>query len=222
MATATIPLTAASDGDADKFDAVSSWATLRSAGSATNVNKAVTNNWAVYNDGAVTGDPTKYIYRFLGCADLSSISAAATATAVVFRFYPTTEFHSAGGGFTVVGSSQASATDLVVADYGTVGSTEYIASRQTYAGLALNADNDLTFNAAGIAAVQAALGGTFRIALRGGHDLDNTAPSLNTNSGFLMNHADAASHKPSLIITYTLPGAVPAATPRNKLGLYTR
>lgn len=202
MTVVTKQSVAAADGDTDNY-ANTTWATLRGQSSSVSANGTPTNNWGVYADGGTFGDATRYIYRSHLWFDLSDLPAGAVVTDVKLGLYPTTKFSGAGGGFTVVASTQA-ASPLVVADYSRVGATEFIDTRPTFAGLTLNADMELTLNAAGRAHVAAAMGGTCKLALRSGFDLDNSDPGLNVYSGFLMNYGNAASHQPYLTITYSV------------------
>lgn len=177
--------------------------------------------------GAASGNNDSYIYRAALPFDLSTVPAGATITAVVLRLYVASKTATASGGtIFVVPSTQASMTSLATSDFGLLaGSTTYNDTQPTFASLTTGAYNEITLNAAAIAAMTP--GGNFKLALRTSWDKTNTSPGTPPSgyyeSRMIFNASEAASNKPELVINYTAPtgGALPNRR-RIPRGLYAR
>ena len=120
---------------------------------------------------------------------------------------------SAGGGTTdnnsvqVVKGTPASNTTLATTDFGNVGSTAFMDSRLPFSGFTTSAYNTFTLNAAGVTEVQSksAADGYVVLALRGGYDLDNVAPTGNSNIQTRYSEYAATTYDPYLVVEYSLP-----------------
>ncbi len=153
---------------------------------------------------------THYIYRGFFAFDLSSIPAGATITAATLSLYGTGTGYTTGGGTTannsscLVAGTQASTSSLATSDFGSVGSTE-LAARVAYSVFGSSGYKDYTLNAAGLAHLTSAIGGTVKFATRPGYDLDNTAPANTGYSGGVSYTTDqtGTSNDPKLVVTYT-------------------
>ncbi len=155
-------------------------------------------------------DGLYYIRR--GCIkfpiDLGADNGSATITGVVFHGYgaPGTQDDSAGDSITIVSFSPADTTNPAVADYDQLGTTAY-ATTKLISSFSIGADNTMSLNSTGIAAVQSAIGGTLWLGYRTLNDVNNTTPTHNPQV-IIQDEGDA--HPPTLVITYSLPA--PAST----------
>lgn len=145
------------------------WATARAAttGTLTGTDSYV---------GAEFTASTYYIYRAFTSHNTASIPDAASISAADITATPTdvNDADNDGNDFiTVVQSTQADATNLVAGDFDQVGSTEAIDSGQRKDLTGLSGEQTFTFNATGRGYVSKTGHSTF--ALRGGHDLNNSA-----------------------------------------------
>ena len=127
-----------------------------------------------------------------------------------------------GDSMHVVASTQASNSDLVVADFPAVGSTSFGAkalNTWTPSGFSIPGGyNDLALNSSGLAAVS--LTGITKLALRMGWDLNNSFTGTwasTTESGTVWTSADSGTgtaEDPKLVVTYEVPSRL---VPPNRL-----
>lgn len=130
----------------------------------------------------------------------------AVVTGVVFHGYGQsgTQDDSSGDSISIVSFSPANAADPAVADYDQLGTTKW-ATDKLISTFSIGADNTMTFNAAGIAAVQAALGtGYIWLGFRNAFDIANTTPTHNPQ---VLVDGVSQPNKPYLVISYTLPAS---------------
>lgn len=164
------------------------------------------------------------VTRFLLPFDLSGISG--TITAATLGIYVTSRDASTfAQNIYVVSTSQASLTALTVADGQSVGSTSLCDTQPLVSGITLNAYQTFALNASGLAACTP--GGAAKLALRMSADFSNVAPvpsgfgTTGEESVIYANLDNAASNKPYLDITYSLP-AGSTHRRRRPSGLYVR
>lgn len=155
-----------------------------------------------YADGTASD---RYIDRFLMTADpAASIPAGAKVVSARLGLYVTGKGSGAGGSLGVTGSSHASPP--TTADWTNVSSTDF-ATRVNFASLTTGAVNYLDFNAAGIAAIQAALdaGTKFKFATRSSFDIDASGPGASVYSQAYGRTTDytGTSSDPILEVTYS-------------------
>lgn len=184
-----------------------SWALARAASGSTS-GYTGTSTYLLGYGSANAGDSFNYfLYRALMAFDISSIPAGSVILSAVLDLYVTTVY-STGGGTTannsavLVAGTQASTSVLANSDFSQLGSTA-LANRLSYAAMTTGAYNSFTLNAAGLAQLQAALGGIAKFGCTTGYDFDNVAPSSGNYSGALANTADNASNKPRLTVVYS-------------------
>ncbi len=160
------------------------WATARSGtGDEVDASSAQT-KWAI---GCQEGAGKYYIYRTVFFFDLSALSGVVSSAVIYVRGYNS-------GGQTVIAQGSSATAPLGNSDF------------STYSGLddgewarvvtwAANASNAFTLNAAGIAGVQTALGGTLPAMLRDIRDYANTvigAGEIYTSGVVYAEHVDPA------------------------------
>lgn len=192
----------AGDGFVRRYSS-GTWSATRSAGSGDDNGGTSTGDHACYADIA-----NPMIYRGFFPFDLSGIPAGATILSATLKLYVTAKA-SGGGGTTannsvcMVASTQASPSALANSDFSQVGSTEWM-TRVPFANLTASAYNDFPLNATGIAALQAAIGSTIKLALRSGYDLDNAAPSGTSSMTVRFGEFTGTSSDPILEVTWVL------------------
>lgn len=188
-----------------------SWALARAAAGGAAFN-AQNSSYMGYGSNNAGDANTYYIYRtFLGHFDLSGIPAGAQILSAILSVYSTaTASYTLGGGTTannsavLVAGTQAS--PLTTADFGAVGSTELASNRIAYSTFASSGYKDFTLNAAGLAHLQAAIGGSAKFAVRSGYDFDNVTPANTGYSGGIAYFSDqtGTANDPKLVIVYSL------------------
>jgi hypothetical protein len=98
--------------------------------------------------------------------------------------------------------SQASTSEIVVADYNNIGATEF-ASRVEYATWTADAHSAFALNASGLAAI---VDGYTKFAIRGHRDVDDSDPGAGTkNLVFHASEETGTAKDPKIDITYTVP-----------------
>lgn len=186
MAQVTISTSTGADGISS---ANATFSTARNAASGGTGNEAMLDR---LNAGTYT--MTRHFYYF----DLSTtnIPAGATITAVTF-------VHPAIGGFQNADTDSIYLTAHTANDPADANSFNDITldgatsfGTETFANLNTGSPVNVTMNAAGIAAAQAALGGTWKVCMRGGRDYNNSAPTGLNQYTFTNDDVD-------LIVTYT-------------------
>lgn len=201
MANPTLNAAAASDDAQIRNHGAFTWAQLLAGTHGTkSVDTTSTDfmNFA-YADGTAAD---RYVDRCLFTLDLSALPAGAVVLSARLRLYVTGKTTGAGGSLGVTGSTHASPP--TTADWTNVGSTEY-ATRVNFSSLTNGAYNDLTFNAAGLSAIQAAAGGTLKIATRSSFDIDASGPGASVYSSAYgrMTDYSGTSSDPYLEVTYS-------------------
>lgn len=200
MATATIY--PSSDGGVRYYDGTGTWSSIRGQSTGTDAYNSNDPQSFVYSDSTLP-----LIIRGFAMWDLATIPSGSTVTGVTLALYGTAV--SGSGSVCLVSSTQASST-LATADYSRAGSTEY-ASRIALSSWSTSGYNTFTLDATGIAAVQAAIGGTFKTAFRHSSDLDNSSPGGSAYAQASMSEHTGTSQDPVLTVTYT-PPATPTAS----------
>lgn len=109
----------------------------------------------------------------------------------------------------LVPSTPASNTSLALGDYFNVGSTQLATSDITYADWKDDESwNTFTLNAAGLAAVTAAIGGILKLGVReANYDISGSAPPANTSASFYTRFAESAdvTDRPLLTVKWKPP-----------------
>lgn len=154
------------------------------------------------NDGA---DPRYSVIRGFVATDVSALETDTTSIdAVLFKPYIiSTSFQNADTtSLDVVATTEATANSLVVEDFDQTTTTKY-ATSIALASLNQDAYNTFTFNATGIAAVDALIDSDWlKFGTRLARDTDNSSPTgLNEVQYQLSHHANP----PILDVTYTRP-----------------
>ena len=143
-----------------------------------------------------------YVRRFGATFDFAP---AITYTDLVidsaeYHFYPTSKNDPETSCINLVAFAPANDVSFANGDLSAFGSTK-LASDKTVSSISLNADNVLTLNSSGIAALQAALGGHISLGTRTCGDIANTTPTGNEYIlGQTYSHGDA--NPPYLVVTY--------------------
>lgn len=171
----------------------------------------VINDSSISSNIANTGknsDGTFLIYRGFFPFDTASLTASAIISAAIFSIYVDGIPDNDNDGDDWVNAfqtTQADNTDLVLADFDAIGTTEGSARKDLSSQVTLNVYNDWTLDATGLTWVSKT--GYSKLGLREGHDVLNSAyAGVNDSSnGVNGNFADNGSNKPKLVVTYTSP-----------------
>lgn len=204
------------------------WATMRKATAAGTVQKNVSGGEAISScAGPAASASANVFYRGAVPMNTSDLPAAANISAAsLFLYGGRNDGRNITNGYqTIVGSTQASPTDLVAEDYDVVlgslnSETEFSSRIWSYAGtgrtvITLSGYNEFIFNASGIAGITKT--GYTKLGLRSGQDISNTQPSGTYNYNLMAYYgpADTSGTKdPYLSVTYTVAAASsPSQTP---------
>lgn len=144
--------------------------------------------------------------RALFSFDLSTIPTGATITAVRFRLYANTISQTlTGQALTLTNGGPAANDDIVNSDFeGNLNNNTQYGDSLSFASLVAGAYNTWNLNAAGIAALQAAIGGYFKMQLKYECDRTNSAPTWSSGAEASMNWSfgNATSNKSQIYIEY--------------------
>ena len=224
MATATCYCTNYTCGDPYNHWTDQSWALMRSgAGTGVTVNPAGADLFVEALSGAGT-DKWTYLHRSIFVFDTSGVPAGATNISAVISFYVTAKKNDSGmsdahASLSVVNATPANTNNLVAADYNQIGTTQY-ASDFSYASITASQYNNITLNAAGIAAIGLGAGGKLKCALTYSCDRTNNTPAwIKTKTDSITGYYDAAGagKQPYLTVTYTSGTPATVACPKTSL-----
>lgn len=140
------------------------------------------------------------IYLF----DTSSLPDDCTITSATFSLYIDSVQDNFDQAVGVVSSNPASNTDLVPADYGTLGTTRY-ATDIDITNITVGQYTDWDLNSSGIAAISKT--GITKLGVRLSGDIDNIEPTWQASLVGEINarFADYGSTQPKLVVNYTIP-----------------
>lgn len=193
LTTTNFNTNAGGDGGMDSHDSV--WATARNGPADTLYDSNTTVKiYAEYADAY-------YIARLWMPTDTSGLTASATISAANFNHYVTAQNVTPAYEICTVQGSQTTATDLVIGDWANIGATE---GATRVSSVTTSAYKVIALNATGLTWISKT--GYTHMAFRMGRDLDNSAPAASAAiTEITVNTGDAASNKPYLDVTYTLP-----------------
>lgn len=178
------------------------WATIQAAGTGDSIDVG---NELTYGSGpsAILSAPNYIIDRDIIHFDTSSLGASAIISAATLTFYVTNGVNNADTASTILVASTATDTaTLALGDFGNCQAVSF--GSLDLASTTNDANNVITLNAAGIAAINKT--GITKFCLRNSRDVNNAAPT-GSNQIVNINSSRAASNKPTLTVTYTVPGA---------------
>jgi hypothetical protein len=183
------------------FATHSGWANARNGSGATLVAPTGTN--PDYLLGVMAYQPgTYFIYRTFLKFDLSGIGSGAVINAAHFKLW--VQANTGSTAKSIVMTQGYQADPVVVANFDTSGYTQRDDTTsfgsQTKLNLAAGAYRTITFNAAGLAAIQAAAGGTLLLCLRDSKDIDDVTDG-NANETFYFYSEQESGKQPSIEIT---------------------
>lgn len=194
---ATLTATPSLDGFVDKlFQA--SWAAARDAATGDNVDK--TSVTASLRAEEPAGG-TFHVSRMFMVFSLASLPAGTIINSATLSVFASSISAGSNNAKTLnlVSSTQASQTDLVLADFDQRGSTAFASEFVAAAGA-----NTFTLNASGITQLTNALGGNVMFAIIMKYDFDNTDPPVEDGRLSLDTVESATeSQRPTLTIQYT-------------------
>lgn len=148
----------------------------------------------------------QYLYRglFPFATSLPS-NATITSSGTKLRIYVTSAASPDAMTIGLVQTTQASISSMATTDYHamTINSPTEGATRLTMSTLSTNAYNEWLANSNLVSWIS--LSGNTKLALRTSGDIDNVAPTNDTDNGISGNFSEAASNKPELVVAYTLP-----------------
>lgn len=180
-----------------------SWTTLIGASTGTVVDATTATQVMVMADNGSFSDGKQYCDRQFYAFDTSTtnIPSGAVILSAKLGVYLTTITSTAGGSVNVFSASQASTSTLALGDFGSVGSTAY-ATAINFSALTLNAYNEWTLNATGLAALNT--GGYTKLCLRSSFDSGGTVPTSGQRSEIDGRNSEftGTSSDPYLIVTY--------------------
>lgn len=182
------------------------WANIRALTPGDMAQKTDTDVFFTYVQASTTTDQFSHLYRGIATFDVSGFSGDVDAiTGIKFGFYLIGNNDTFGSQqVTLTDSSPAANNNVVVADFQNVGTTAYSAATNL-ADLTTSAVNTISLNAAGIAAVKAAIAGAgiFKLGARMECDRANSAPTWGSGKAarFYIYMADNGTNKPYLEIT---------------------
>ncbi len=221
VARAATVYAAAGDGIVNNY--AGDWASTHDATTGLSVDSAT--EFVTVSSNTVSGKIAgSTISRIFLPFDTSSIPAGATITSATLGAYatntPPTYPGDAYDYISVVRTSQATHTTLVLNDYDNVASTEGIATGDrkevstitigNYITFPLNATGITWIAKAGVASNCSATAGITCLGIRDGHDIQNTSPGVDavtTYAIFSSSEVTGTSQDPYLAITYTAPFA---------------
>ena len=133
-----------------------------------------------------------YIHRGFIAFPLTSIPAGSVVTAVHLKMRITLD-----SGMTGYFNLGTQSDTLVADDYNNVTTTNYA----TLAGDGATSYRDITFNDAGIAYIQAIIGGTAKFCIRSNYDENNIAPAPGGTAQWWNQTYATVSERPLLVVT---------------------
>ena len=180
-------------------------ATIRSSAGTTANDGGATAN-APRLRGSTTNNKFNLLSRGFYLFDTSALTVNATITAATISLNPHAKANGLGDLITVfVSSNPATDTELIAADYATIGSTSF--NSVNYTSWTVDAYTNRTLNASGIANVSKT--GISKYGLRSNWDYDNFFGGVWVSGGdssVNLHTADNGSDIPKLTVTFTLPG----------------
>ena len=205
MATSTFypdanPESASVDGQVNRTGVDETWATIRGNAGTAHDDASVTNQ-GVGIIGSTTNNQWTGLYRGIYLFDTSGLPDDCQINSAVFSVFVHSglqdDFSESVG---VVSSNPAANTDLVNADFTTLGTARY-ATDKTLASLSSSSWANFTLNAAGIATINKT--GITKFGLRLACDIDNSAPTWSSEgeSIFLVRNAEYETNIPKLVMT---------------------
>jgi len=186
------------------------WATVHHATSGDYITNTSTGTTAESYE-STEGTSYNAILRSFLPFDTSGLPDTATITAATLNIYVTATVDSDNDGYdyvSVVQTTQASATSLVLDDYdqcGAIQSPQKGAADIDITGISSSAYLTFTLNATGIGWIS--LTGWTQLGIREGHDVDDHQILANKDNGVTYSSSEASgtSQDPYLSITYTVP-----------------
>jgi hypothetical protein len=201
------PETTTVDGYVGRISSTVTWATII-AGAGTTKNDSDADSECMMMEKIASGDSYDALFRSIFLFDTSAIPDTDTISGAILSLKGTTKGDNIGctPDINIYGSTPASNTALVNADFTQVGSTAY-ATAISYASYSTSAYNDFTFNGTGIAAISKT--GVSKFGARNAnYDVAAVTPSTSgviASSWMNCNMADVAltTSDPKLAVTYT-------------------
>lgn len=177
------------------------------AGAGTGVDNTNIYN-GLYFEASTTTNQYDYVRRNIETFDTSELTSGAIISSVVWSGYFKFKGNDLGSSRVyLVASTPASNNVCVAADYSQLGTTSF--GYLEYTGITLDAYNDITLNASGIANVSKT--GISKFGVRFGFDGMGETPTWSSaaNSQVGWYSGDNATNKPKLVITYTTTTFIP-------------
>ena len=162
---------------------------------------------------STTNNQWKYLFRSIVLFDTSALPNTAIVTAVTLTTFGKEKTDPLGIllDVNVYGSTPASNTGLVGADYVEIGTIPYCDTPITYNGFNIGTPgsaNNWNFNASGITSINVT--GVSKIGFRNANfDVADNPPAWTSNVGTTVNSWSAdkgGDHRPKLVVTYIFPG----------------
>lgn len=200
------PETSSVDGRVQR-SASETWAVIR-VGAGTDVYPSA----ALYNGSLISAAPTTNLFDVLtrsimlfdtsGLPDNAIISAATLSVYGLMK----TDALNISPDINVYSSNPASNTDLIAADFTTLGSTAF-ATAITYANWSLVGYNDFTLNTSGIAAISKINVSKFGLRNANYDVSGDTVPWVVDAEAYTLGYfaEQGTVYKPKLVVTYTVP-----------------
>ena len=191
MAQVTISTSTGADGVAPAVNAT--WSTVRNAATGTTGQATFLDR----NDGGNYQIGRYFTFFDLGVAN---IPATATITAITFVFPVIASLQNADSDSLVL-TAHTAADPPVDASFNdiTLDSPTSFGTK-TFATLSTSDPTNITMTADAVTAAQAALGGIWKVCIRGNRDVTDAAPTGLNQFGFTLDDCD-------IIVTYTLPAS---------------
>lgn len=191
------------DGIAQRSNDPATWADIRDgAGTFAGPTSATDAFCAII--ASTTSNQWATIRRGIFLFDTSAIGDSDTIDDATFSFWATVTADSFASSVSFVGSTPASNGDLVAADYGQLGTTQYAADK-TIISISTGAYTDTILNATGLANISKT--GVTKLGTRISQDRTNTEPTWISGADSKVNgsYADTAgtTQDPKLVVNYT-------------------
>ena len=205
------PETTSVDGIVYRTGANETFSTIR-AGAGTLANDSTTGLYqtAVSLFATATTNQYEQLSRSIFLFDTSSLTSGAAISAATLSLWIRSKNNSLGmtsahAGMAIVGSTPASNTALVAADYGNLGTTRY-ATDIAYDSVTIGAYNDFTLNATGLTNISKT--SVTKFGARFAVDVDNGSPAWTAylSTSYEIPYADwtGTTQDPKLVVTYVL------------------
>lgn len=190
------------------------WANIRAAASANDVRPSITGDSAFYATGGATTNYFVYNCRSIflfSTAGLTSYATIISAQFSVAGWYKQNNLSWSDAQATLwpVSSNPASNTNIVNADYSSLGTTPFSNAGVGYSAFPTNNTYAvITLNSTGVAAISKTA--VTKLGIRSGADLSDTAPGWITgypSTSVNVYYADQAgsNYDPKLVVTFKLP-----------------